>query len=69
MVRHEAVGPDVQTEARTLVGELLQIRSVIVVRKEDGLPSVAALSDMVRQAGYGDAGESGHDLSSVRNSV
>lgn len=60
MVRHEAVRPTLEPKPFALGFELMEIGPVISLSEEDGLATVAALGDMVRQAWDRHACKSGH---------
>jgi hypothetical protein len=47
MVRHEAIGPDVETMFPGVLIEQFQIAGIILRRGEHGLPVIAPLGDMV----------------------
>jgi hypothetical protein len=60
MVGHEAVGCDVEAEAVGVFLEEGEIESAVVVGKKDVLAVVAALGDVVGDAGKDDASKPRH---------
>ena len=60
VVGHEAVAEDAQSEARGLAVEQAEPFAAVVVGEEDVLPVVAALGDVVRDAGDDGSCASGH---------
>ncbi len=60
VVRHLAIGPDFDAEAAAGFAEPVAIESIVALLEEDALPPVAALGDVMRQAGNDGAGDAGH---------
>ena len=58
MIRHQAIGPDVDASLPALLLQGGQVKPIIRFFKECLLAAVAALGDMVRVAGYHHPGES-----------
>jgi DNA-binding transcriptional LysR family regulator len=60
VIGHEAIGED-RHGVRVVLGlQPFKINAAVLVGEEDGLPAIAALRDMMREAGKDGAGESGH---------
>ena len=60
VVVHQAVAEQLQPEALRLRRQQFEVHPPIVVHEEHVLPVIAALGDMVRNAGDNDAGNSWH---------
>jgi len=60
MVRHEAVCPDLQIALGGILGEKIQVLSVISRSREDRLPVISPLCDVVWVSDCYGAGYSGH---------
>ena len=60
VVGHEAPAPDPNAMALAMLGEQLDVGHVVALAEKGLLAAVAALGDVVREAGGDDAGESGH---------
>ena len=60
VIGHQAIGPAGDAEAPAGFGEPVLVEPVVVGLEEDPLAAIAALSDVMRQAGDNDAGDAGH---------
>ncbi len=60
MVRHKAVGPDLDASFAGLLGEQVAIDFVVAILEEDRFAPVSTLGYMVRKPWDYDTGESGH---------
>jgi len=60
MVRHQAPGPHCNGGRATVLAEEIAVERVIGVAEEDAGATVAALGDVMRQAGNDDASKAGH---------
>ena len=58
VIRHQAISPNRQTLPLTVVSEQVQIQDVVSILKEDLLPSVPALCNVIGNAFQNDAGYS-----------
>src|SRR5271165_473095 len=57
---HQAIGPAGHAVGPTALGDEVAIEGVVARPGEQGLPTIAPLCDVMRQAGNGDTGETGH---------
>lgn len=60
VIGHEAIGPALDAIGLAALGEEIAVERVVFGLEEDRLTAIAALGDMVRRAGNGDAGDAGH---------
>ncbi len=60
VVRHEAIGPHLRFVFTGLLGEEVDINSLIAVLEEDGFASVATLGDVVSAPGNYDSRKPWH---------
>lgn len=60
VIGHQAVGQDSQPMPRRLLGQQIEIGPSVVIDEEDILAIVAALDDVVGQAGKDDARDARH---------
>ena len=60
VVGHQAIGPDLDPEFAAGFGEPIAIERVVLVAEKDALAPIAALSDVVGNAGQDDASDAGH---------
>ena len=65
MVRHETEAEHGQAVELTIGFQKLEVDEAVGVGVEDAVPGVAALRDMVRQAGGDDASQTSHHAGSV----
>jgi hypothetical protein len=61
VVRHLAIGPHLDPEPLARFREPIAIKRVAGVLGENALAPIAALGDVMRQAGNHDAGDTGHE--------
>jgi len=61
VVRHQHAGVDAAARVARVVAQPVEIVDTVVVTVEAGLPVVAALDQVKRNAGQGDAGTSWHE--------
>jgi len=62
VIRHQAVGPNLNTALRAVFGHQLKIGPIIVIFEEGALTTVPTLSHVVRNTGNDRPGESGHAM-------
>ena len=60
VVGHEHPSPHFDAGRRRMLGQQVTIEAIVVVAEESTCASVAALGDVVRQAGKDGAGKAGH---------
>ena len=60
VIGHQAIGPHFGLRSLCRSGEKIEVERVIAVLKERALAPVAALRDVVGNAGDDDAGQTGH---------
>ena len=60
MVGHQAIAPDLDMRPPCGVGEQIEIELVIAILEKGLLAAIAALGDVVRDAGEDEAREAGH---------
>ena len=60
MVGHQAIGPARDALLAALARQQTAIERIVVVAEEHALAPVAALGDMMRQAGDDETGDAGH---------
>ncbi len=61
MIRHQTVGPHLNPRFARLFGKQISINVLVAILKEDWLPPIAALSYVMRKAGYHYARQSCHE--------
>lgn len=60
MVRHQAVGPDIQAVTECILPQPIEVAHIIRLIIKDGLAVAALLDDMVREAADGGTGQASH---------
>ena len=60
MVGHQAPGPHLDLGRAAVLRQQIAVERVILVAEKGARAAVAALGDMMRNAGDDDAGETGH---------
>ncbi len=60
VVRHEAICPHGKRLLPGMAVEESQVNIAVLVGEEDGGAAIAAMGDVIRQAGNHDSGDSGH---------
>src|SRR5205823_5974261 len=68
VIRHQAIGPDLDAEQSAPMGHEFEVEAVVFVGEERLLAAIAALSDVVRKTGDDGARDSGHDASVQKGS-
>lgn len=66
MVGHQHPAPHRHSTCRTMDGEQIAIGWIVTIVEEGQLPPIAALGDVMRDAGKDKAGETGHDACVAR---
>ncbi len=61
VIGHQAIGPQAHSRAPKVLREQIAIEFLTTLLEEDRLSAIAPRGDMVRNAGYDDAGEPSHD--------
>ena len=62
VVGHQAPRPHFDIGGATMLGKEIAVERIVAVGEEGACSAIAALGDMMRQAGNDDAGETGHVL-------
>lgn len=60
MIGHQAVGPDLDIGPARGIGQQIEVERIVTLLKERPLAPVAALGDVVRNAGQHKAGQTDH---------
>ena len=60
VIVHQAPGEAFHPRFRAALAQEINVEQAVLVGEEDRLPAIAALGDVMRDAGDDDAGEAGH---------
>jgi hypothetical protein len=64
MIGHQTISPDLSSRAARSRRDQAAVKPIILGREKHRLAAIAALGDMVRQAGHNDTCNPGHSLTS-----